>query len=75
MPYPDRLRFLVNSIDNPVFALIHPTALEVSMVKILQLFEVLRGWIAAQRQNLDEDLFEDFGVRSAEVFKPGKSVL
>jgi len=75
MPYLDCFRWLVNGINNPVFALVNSTALEFSILKILQLFEVLRGRISTQRENFDKNLLEDFGVGPAEVLQLRKSVV
>lgn len=75
MPYLDCFRLLVNGVNNPIFSLVNSIAFEVPIVKILQLFEVLRGRISTQRENLDENLLKDFGVGSAEVLKLRKSVV
>jgi len=69
IPYLDCFRLLVNGINNSVFTLVHSVALEFFILKILQLFEVLRGRISTQRENLDENLLEDFGIGPAEVLQ------
>lgn len=63
------LGFLVDRIDDPIFALCHPKAGEPSIGKMGELFGIWRTRRTAEAQNLEKDLSKTFRVSLAESLK------